>query len=244
MSISNKAASTMTDEELRILLRLRKGGLSKYNNRRKRDLINAIIIASGIGTEDPDVQRILDSVQTYEDAQKITEILVDAYTYKEVYVEFPDDSAVNEYVGADAPLELAQLEFSKNLMGSYATEAEKIAVFVKQNYASNKWELPTEAFNAYVQQAVSAKSRQEFLAGVHSGEYNQAMNIYDAVHIPIKDMIKCVGYTQAGFAKEYMIPIRTVEDWCSGKNTPTTYLKLLLAEKLGILNIKRTEAAK
>ena len=110
--------------------------------------------------------------------------------------------------------------------------------------SSIKRELSTEVFNAYVQQAVSAKSRQEFLAGVHSGEYNQAMNIYDAVHISIKDMIKCAGYTQAGFAKEYMIPIRTVEDWCSCKNTPTTYLKLLLAEKLGILNIKRTEVAK
>ena len=102
-----------------------------------------------------------------------------------------------------------------------------------------EWELSTEVFNAYVQQAISAKNQQEFLNKLNGDDIDQAMNIYDVVHLPVKDMIKISGYTQSRFAKDYMIPIRTVEDWCSTKNTPTIYLKLLLAEKLGILKARR-----
>ena len=40
---------------------------------------------------------------------------------------------------------------------------------------------------------------------------------------------KASGLTQKGFSAEYGIPLRTIEDWCTGSRTPPPYLLDLLA---------------
>lgn len=42
---------------------------------------------------------------------------------------------------------------------------------------------------------------------------------------------KAAGYTQRSCAEKYGIPVRTIENWESGKNTPPDYVqRLMLAE--------------
>ena len=54
-------------------------------------------------------------------------------------------------------------------------------------------------------------------------------------YIPFKDFLRECGFTQARLSKEFRIPKRTIDDWCSGRNTCRTYLRILLAERIGII---------
>lgn len=62
-------------------------------------------------------------------------------------------------------------------------------------------------------------------------------NIHDVAHMPLKDIIKRAGLTQAAFSTKFCIPIRTVEDWCSGKNKCRDYDRLMFCKILGILKV-------
>lgn len=60
-------------------------------------------------------------------------------------------------------------------------------------------------------------------------------NIHDVAHMPLKEIIKNSGMTQAGFATKFCIPIRTIQDWVSGKNKCRDYDRLMFCRILGIL---------
>lgn len=62
-------------------------------------------------------------------------------------------------------------------------------------------------------------------------------NIHDVAHMSLKDIIKKAGLTQSAFAIKFCIPIRTVEDWCSGKNKCRDYDRLMFCKLLGILKV-------
>lgn len=62
-------------------------------------------------------------------------------------------------------------------------------------------------------------------------------SIYDAVHRSIKDIAKDAGLSQRKLAERFCIPVRTVEDWCAGKRTPPDYVRLMMQELLGLLQI-------
>lgn len=54
--------------------------------------------------------------------------------------------------------------------------------------------------------------------------------IYIMAHQPIKEMRIGAGFkTRAGFARDYSIPLRTLEDWESGAANVTQYVKALIA---------------
>lgn len=60
-------------------------------------------------------------------------------------------------------------------------------------------------------------------------------NIHDVAHMSLKEIIKKAGMTQAAFSTKFCIPIRTVEDWASGKNKCRDYDRLMFCRILGIL---------
>ncbi len=62
-----------------------------------------------------------------------------------------------------------------------------------------------------------------------------AEKIWDAVHLPLKDLVKHTGLSQAAFAARYCIAGSTVEAWCRGIRTPPDYVKLLLSLDVGLL---------
>lgn len=59
-------------------------------------------------------------------------------------------------------------------------------------------------------------------------------HIHDVAHMTIRDIISRAGLTQAAFALKFCIPLRTVEDWATGKRKCTDYNRLAYAKLLGL----------
>ncbi len=58
--------------------------------------------------------------------------------------------------------------------------------------------------------------------------------LWDVAHLTIKDIRAHTGLSQAAFATRFCIPRRTVENWESGTSSCPDYLRLLLAQSVGL----------
>ena len=58
--------------------------------------------------------------------------------------------------------------------------------------------------------------------------------LWDTAHLTIQDIRAHTGLSQAAFAVRYCIPRRTVENWESGDRQCADYVRLLLAEAVGL----------
>lgn len=68
----------------------------------------------------------------------------------------------------------------------------------------------------------------------------QLREIWRTAHMAVRDIRKAAGLTQAGLAAHFCIPRRTVEDWDSGRSNCAPYIRLMMAEALGIVKIDRS----
>lgn len=61
--------------------------------------------------------------------------------------------------------------------------------------------------------------------------------IWDAWHMSVKELRAVTGLSQAAFARRFLIPRRTVENWESTKvpNECPLYIRMLIADVLGLL---------
>lgn len=60
--------------------------------------------------------------------------------------------------------------------------------------------------------------------------------IWDAYHKTVRQIASDAGLSHRKLAERFCIPVRTVEDWCTGKRTPPDYVRLMMQECLGILS--------
>ena len=58
--------------------------------------------------------------------------------------------------------------------------------------------------------------------------------LWDAAHLTTRDIRAHAGLSQAAFAVRYCIPRRTVENWESSDHQCADYIRLLLAEAVGL----------
>lgn len=58
--------------------------------------------------------------------------------------------------------------------------------------------------------------------------------IYTAAHRTIKEISAAAGMSNRKMAERFAIPIRTMENWSTGKCECTLYLRLLMQEVLGL----------
>lgn len=58
--------------------------------------------------------------------------------------------------------------------------------------------------------------------------------LWDTAHLTIQDIRAHTGLSQAAFAVRYCIPRRTVENWEAGDRRCADYVRLLLAEAVGL----------
>ena len=57
----------------------------------------------------------------------------------------------------------------------------------------------------------------------------KAVNIIAAVaDNSIKTLVDISGLNMKAFAGKYLIPYRTIQDWCSGEREPAAYLSMLI----------------
>lgn len=62
-------------------------------------------------------------------------------------------------------------------------------------------------------------------------------NIHEVAHMTVRDIIYKSGMTQAAFACHFCIPLRTVEDWATGKRKCADYQRLAFSRDLNFLKI-------
>ena len=62
-------------------------------------------------------------------------------------------------------------------------------------------------------------------------------NLHEVAHMSVRDIISKTGLTQSAFAIKFCIPLRTVEDWATGKRKCADYERLMFARYLGFMNI-------
>lgn len=62
-------------------------------------------------------------------------------------------------------------------------------------------------------------------------------NIFKAAHLSMKDIIDTTGIRKADIGYMFCIPIRTLEDWCAGKNKCPSYVRLMMLRKFGLLHL-------
>lgn len=60
--------------------------------------------------------------------------------------------------------------------------------------------------------------------------------IWDVAHMSVTDIRRAAGMTQMDFAQRFCVPKRSVENWCSGSRKCPDYIRLMMAELLGIID--------
>ena len=63
---------------------------------------------------------------------------------------------------------------------------------------------------------------------------DEIARVWDVAHMTIRDIRQHTGLSQAKFALHFCIPRRSVEDWEAGARTCPDYLRLLLAQAVGL----------
>lgn len=71
-------------------------------------------------------------------------------------------------------------------------------------------------------------------AAIPDDRLQQLGQLWDAAHLTVKAIRAATGLSQAAFAQRFFIPRRTVENWESGTNTCPVYVRLLLAQAVGL----------
>lgn len=64
---------------------------------------------------------------------------------------------------------------------------------------------------------------------------DQLGNIWDVAHMSIQSMRRTTDLSQAAFAERFCIPKRTLEDWEGHRRNPPDYVRLMLAQLLGVI---------
>ena len=72
---------------------------------------------------------------------------------------------------------------------------------------------------------------------IPAGRVEAIAKIWDAYHKSVKDIAAEAGLSQRKLSDRFCIPLRTVEDWCAGKRTPPDYVRMMMQELLGLLQI-------
>ncbi len=62
-------------------------------------------------------------------------------------------------------------------------------------------------------------------------------SIYNARNMTLKEILKATGVKKSDISHIFCIPIRTVEDWYSGKNRTPSYIKLMVLKHYHMLDL-------
>ena len=62
-------------------------------------------------------------------------------------------------------------------------------------------------------------------------------SVYAATNRSIREIVSAAGMTQAAFAEAFCIPLRTVENWCTGCRECPLYTRLMIQKCLGLLEV-------
>lgn len=64
-------------------------------------------------------------------------------------------------------------------------------------------------------------------------------NIWDVAHMSIAEIRRATGLSQVAFCERFLLPRRTLQHWELDERECATYLRVLLADACGLLNVRR-----
>lgn len=74
--------------------------------------------------------------------------------------------------------------------------------------------------------------------GVNMVLFEQLITLWHVANDPFNKLLKLMNLNQSKCATHFCIPLRTVQDWAGERRTPPPYLRLMMAEAIGLLNIR------
>ncbi len=70
-------------------------------------------------------------------------------------------------------------------------------------------------------------------------EKERLSTVWELAHLSMRELVARAGLSQTAFAKGAGIPLRTVQNWCAGSRDCPTYVRFLLAEHYGLLEVRQ-----
>lgn len=100
-------------------------------------------------------------------------------------------------------------------------------------------------YQTICEDALTANDRDAFVSGwavsgAFCGDPTQERiemigAIYDAMHRSVRDIASAAGMSQRKLAERFIIPYRTMENWCGGQNPCTDYARVMMQQLLGLM---------
>ena len=116
--------------------------------------------------------------------------------------------------------------------------------------------LTDKQINTYIEETAAYTSREAFASDVSISAYDaagltddidpefveQVARLWDVIRLPFRDLLAAFGIGQTACARRFCIGVKTVQRWCSASDSYVRecapYIRLMMAELLGYLNIR------
>lgn len=79
----------------------------------------------------------------------------------------------------------------------------------------------------------------EAIASDYDAIVKDLYNIWWVANLSIADIKAHVGMTNVDLTERFCVPVRTVENWSSGQRSISDYQRLMIADLLGLVTVKR-----
>lgn len=108
-----------------------------------------------------------------------------------------------------------------------------------------------ETYRDLITAALTAESEEMFISAPGWADWmdeygddtdrlvSDMCNIYQVSHMTMLDLLSASGLTKAAFSRRFLIPLRTVENWVSGIRPCPIYVRLMIADLLGLVTVER-----
>ena len=108
-----------------------------------------------------------------------------------------------------------------------------------------------ETYYRLVSDALAAESEEMFISAPGWSDWmdeygedtdrlaSDMRNIYQVSHMTMLDLLFASGLTKAAFSRRFLIPLRTVENWVSGIRPCPIYVRVLIADLIGLVAVER-----
>ena len=108
-----------------------------------------------------------------------------------------------------------------------------------------------ETYRDLITAALTAESEEMFISAPGWADWmdeygddtdrlvSDMCNIYQVSHMTMLDLLSASGLTKAAFSRRFLIPLRTVENWVSGIRPCPIYVRLMIADLLGLVAVER-----
>ena len=68
--------------------------------------------------------------------------------------------------------------------------------------------------------------------------WQQLRTLWEVAHLPFRDLLGRMGLKQIGCSTRFCIPLRTVQGWALGERECPSYVRLMMAEATGLVQLR------